>query len=141
MAATHLGLGVVWAISSTGVAIGSGSAIALEPTGQTVSREADNVQHRGLDGAVKGVTFFNQNKPLEITVYPSGTTIAAARTINILPTPGQKVVITDSDSDIAGTYAVMSSSKVKGLEEKCVMTFSLMNWTGISSYDPIVVGS
>jgi hypothetical protein len=142
MAEIQQGIAVVWAISSTIAAIGSGSPIGSRRiTGQTAGREADTVEHRGTDGDVVGVTTFNQRETLELTIYPSGATRLLAQAQNILPLPGAVLLVIDSlDTDVgAGSpgkpYYVVSSSKVKGLEDKCVMTVSLARWAGVTTAD------
>jgi hypothetical protein len=142
MAETNLGVGVVWALSTGDRAVGTG---IQKNTGQTVGRESDSVEHRGTSGDVVGKTYFNQREPLELTVYPSGATIAAAESANILPTPGTVVAIIDTiDTDVGSSspgrnYVVESSSKVKGLEDKCVMTISLVRYKSGPSNAPVYV--
>jgi hypothetical protein len=137
MAAIQQGIAVIWAVSSSIAVVATGGEKRI--TGQTVGREADTVEHRGANGDVVGVTTFNQRETLELTLYPSGTSILLAKGENILPLPGAVLTVIDADDlDIGGkAYYVVSSSKVKGLEDKCVMTVSLARWSTISSYTPI----
>jgi hypothetical protein len=137
MATIQKGLGVVWGISSTPLAIGTGVIVF---TSQTVGSESDEVEHRNSLGEVAGITTFNVRETLEATVYPSSTTapnntIAAAVSANVLPKAGSNLVIVDSaDADVGKTWHVVSATKTKSNEDKVSFNVSLRRYAGITNY-------
>jgi hypothetical protein len=109
-------LGVVWGIamgmSGTGVT-GSFATQSLQ-----FSADADEAEIRNGKGAVVTDIFYNQRQTITIEVIPTGTTIALARTNNVLPAPGAIVTVTDTeDTELAGTnsgkYIFVRGSKSK----------------------------
>ena len=134
--ATQKGIGVSWGIGTTNITAGAG---VLRNTGQSLSKEVELIEHRDTSGEVKGVTTFNATQGLELDVYPAGTTLAtAAEALVSFPAPGSAVTLTDSgDSEIAGEWMVVSSSKRKTNTDKVIGTLSLKKWAGISSYTTI----
>lgn len=122
--ATITGLGVVWGISSTENSFGSGTA---KINGQTFRRAAKEDAFMDRNGETVGLSFFDRTKELELTVYPSGTTLALAVACNILmPQPGDAFTVVDSaDSQVAGIYIVKEASKDKRSDSKVTWTLKL----------------
>lgn len=143
MAETQRGVGVVWGISTSGVTYsGSGT---LRHQSQQFSRSADSDETRDELGEVINVTTYNQQQELQLTVVPSGSTMAAAKSSNIVPVPGEKILIIDSvDTEVGAAspgkeYMVVSASKSKSNTGKTTIEITAKRWTGISSYT--VLGS
>jgi len=140
MSQIQKGVGVVWGISSSPVVIGTGSAVV---TSQTFGSESDEVEHRNALGVVVGITTFNRRQTMELTVYPSGATIAAIGTSNILPKAGETVKVIDADDLDVGAAAspnngkewhVVSATKTKSNEDKMTFNLSLRRYDGITNY-------
>lgn len=115
MAVVQKALGVVWGVSSTGFTYtGSATVLNVKGTGQSFRKTAEKFECKDSNGETNGLVFFNPKKELTLRCYPSGATIAAAKTNNVLPDPGDKFVVTDADDpDVAGTYVVDECSKEK----------------------------
>lgn len=139
MAVQQKGIGVAWGITSSGYAgtthAGVGYALTTRATGQTLRKSADSEECRDLNGEVVGKVFFNQTSELTLRVYPSGVSISAANTANVLPAIGDKMIVTDaSDSDIAGTYLVEDCSKTRTNNAKVEFDVTLRRYpTDISA--------
>lgn len=108
--------GVVWGIA-TGMS-GTGVTTSFESQSLQFSAEADEAEIRNGKGQVVVDIFYNQRQTITIEVIPTGATIAAARTANILPAPGAIVTVTDTeDTELAGTnagkYICVRASKSK----------------------------
>jgi hypothetical protein len=141
MSQIQKGVAVVWGISSSPVVIGTGSAVV---TSQTFGSESDEVEHRNSLGAVVGITTFNRRQTMELTVYPSNTSITNIGTSNILPKAGETVKVidaADSDVGIAGSppdggkeWHVVSATKTKSNEDKMTFNLSLRRYDGITNY-------
>lgn len=117
MAETIVGTrGVVWGIA-TGMS-GTGVTTSFAAQSLQFSAEADEAEIRNGKGQVVTDIFYNQRQTITIEVIPTGATIAAARTANIIPTPGAIITITDTeDTEISGTnagkYICVRASKSK----------------------------
>lgn len=138
MAETQRGVGVVWGISTTDVNYtGSGT---LRIQSETFNRTADSDETRDEYGEVINVTTYNQQQELQLSVVPSGSTMAAAKTSNIVPTPGEKISIVDADDTTIGAassgkdYMVVSASMNKTNTGKTTIEMTIKRWAGISSY-------
>lgn len=119
MAETINGIvGVVWGIGVTGL---TGSGIStFVPQSLQFSAEADEAEIRNGKGQVVTDIFYNQRHTITIEVIPTGATIAAARTSNVLPAPGAIITVVESsaeDAELTGTnsakYIFVRGSKSK----------------------------
>ena len=112
--ATVKGLGVVFGVSSTAIAIAGAAASSWKITGESISKEAETVIVKDKDGETKGMVVYDPRDVVGLTVYPHGASLADAKTANALPDIGDAAVLTDSDdADLGGNYVVTSSSKAK----------------------------
>lgn len=144
MAVSNVGKAVVWGITTTsmskdGTAITNASAIIY--SSQSLSRSTDTMEHRNNLGEVDGFTTYNQSQTLEIECYPTGSTLANARTLrDALPTPGQRVTIvdgTDANDPTATDYICTAASYRKTNSDKASYTMTLQRFTGIATYTPV----
>lgn len=116
MAVKQKGIGVVWGVSSSAYSYtGSATVLTVKSTGQSYRKSAQKFECKDANGETNGLVFFDARQELTLRVYPSAATIAAAKTANVLPAPGDKFTVTDSDDpDVAGTtYVVDECSKEK----------------------------
>jgi hypothetical protein len=109
-------LGVVWGIA-TGLS-GTGVTTSFAAQSLQFSAESDEAEIRNGKGQTVTDIFYNQRQTITIEVIPTGTTIANARSANIIPPPGAVVTITDTeDAELAGTnvgkYICVRASKSK----------------------------
>lgn len=144
MAVSNVGKAVVWGITTTGMskdgtAITNASAIIY--SSQSLSRSTDTMEHRNNLGEVDGFTTYNQSQTLEIECYPTGATLANARTLrDALPVPGQRVTIvdsTDSTDPTATDYICTAASYRKSNSDKATYTMTLQRFSGISNYTAV----
>ena len=144
MAVTNVGKAVVWGITTTGMskdgtAITNASAIIY--ASQSLSRSTDTMEHRNNVGEVDGFTTYNQSQQLEIECYPTGSTLANARTLrDALPTPGQRVTIvdaTDANDPTATDFICTAASYRKTNSDKASYTMTLQRFAGIATYTPV----
>jgi hypothetical protein len=136
MAESQRGVGVVWGITTTGAAYtGSGT---LRHQSQSFARSSDMEETRDELGEVINVTAYNQQQEIQLTVVPSGATMAAAKASNIVPVPGEKLTITDADVSLGGgstkDYMVVSATMNKTNNGKATIEITAKRWAGISSY-------
>lgn len=120
------GVGVVWGITVSGVAVGATGIGTV--TSETVTNDAKNVEHLDLNGDLVGMTFFDFRTKLELEVYPSSSTMAAAKTaLNAMPSPGSIVAITDATFTRVGSvnYVCTASSARFSNSDKAIITMSL----------------
>jgi hypothetical protein len=111
-------VGVVWGIGVTGL---TGSGIStFAPQSLQFSAESDEAETRNGKGQVVTDVFYNQRHTVTIEVIPTGSTIAAARTNNVIPAPGTIITIVESsaeDAELTGTnsakYICVRASKSK----------------------------
>lgn len=143
MAVTNVGKAVVWGITTTGMnrdgaAITNASAIIY--SSQSLNRATDAMEHRNNLGEVDGFTTYNQSQMLEIECYPTGSTLAAARSLrDALPTTGQRVTIvdgTDPSDPTATDYICTAASYRKTNSDKASYTMTLQRFAGITDYTP-----
>ena len=144
MAVSNVGKAVVWGITTTGMskdgtAITNASAIIY--SSQSLSRSTDTMEHRNSLGEVDGFTTYNQSQQLEVECYPTGSTLANARTLrDALPTPGQRVTIvdaTDANDPTATDYICTAASYRKSNSDKATYTMTLQRFSGISNYTAV----
>lgn len=142
MAAIQKGVGVVWGISTTGYTYtGSGT---LRTQTQGINHEADSDETRDENGEVINETTYNLREQVTLAVVPSGATMAAAATANILPKPGDEIKIIDpGDPDVGSatpgkSYSVLSASKAKSNVARVTIDITARRWAGITNYTPLV---
>lgn len=129
--ATQKGKGVVFGVTSSGFTF-AGTAVGIEPVGETLRHEAEITMVKDKDGDDVGAVVFNKKKRLTLNAYPTGSNIADANTANNLPNAGEQCVITDSsDSEIAGNWMVESCEKAKTNGE--ITTFSIELSNGVDN--------
>jgi len=141
MAVSHVGKGLDRGISTTGMnkngtAITNASAIIY--ASQSLTRNTDSTEHKDGNGEVIGLSTYNQSQDLEVECYPTGTTIANARTLrDALPTPGDRVTMLDSvdaNDPMATDFICTAASYRKSNSDKAIYTLTLKRYTGITSY-------
>jgi hypothetical protein len=131
MAATTVqtGVGVVWGITVSSVTV-SATGIGIV-TSQTVNNDAKSVENLNSDGDLIGIAFFDFRTKLELEVYPSSSTLNAAKTsLNACPSPGSIVTVGDSVfTRVAGgttkAYVCTASSVKFSNSDKVVISMSL----------------
>ena len=101
MAATIKGLGVVWSVGSqtyTGGIVSHATTAQSTPQSITLNRTSDKSMVKGLDGEVLGVIFSGFMKTASLSLVPSASTVAAAKTAldTYCPAPGVSVTMVDS---------------------------------------------
>lgn len=160
--ATVKGLGVVFAISSTGVilkTVASSSASAYTTidhsnasatngrwrfNSQGVTRQAETVQLLDEAGATIGQVIHDKNREVSLTCYPTGNTLARAKTANALPGIGDMCIVKEPhgantyDADIGSKasgssyryhhYLVTSASKAKSQTDVVSFDVTLQRW-------------
>src|SRR5262245_7518783 len=141
MSTTIKGLAVIWGVNISTTAsdaiggsyvLGVGSIVnSYDFTSDAASKEILNAI-----GDCASLVFSNYKKTLGIEVTVAGATIAAARTNNILPQPGETVRIVDPDStDLDalpsgpyGDYVVLTSSKRGAQDSELRMNLNLVQY-------------
>lgn len=115
---TQVGCGVVWAVPGMTMTL-DGVAFNVSVSELTLSAEAKTEEHFHNSGELGGQTFFDQRLALSMKVYPSGATMAAAKTNDVRPVPGTEMTITSTDDpNVAGNWSVMSMSASRTLTGK-----------------------
>ena len=108
------GLGVVFGVSSTAIAIAGAAASSWKVTGESISKEAETVIVKDKDGETKGMVVYDPRDVVGLTVYPHGASLADAKTANALPDIGAKsntdvtsfdVEVTKYSTDISATIS------------------------------------
>jgi hypothetical protein len=118
MAAVIKGLGVVWSVGAIDFTAVSISA-SVQGTGHltqsaAVERTSEVTRVKNNAGTIKVVIFHGNMKTVRLTVVPSGSSVANARTssANLTPTAGTKVTITDDAGTIIDdSYNILSASE------------------------------
>ena len=121
MAATIKGLGVVFGVGSqtyTGGIVSDATTAQSTPQSIRLSRTADEVKVKTIDGQVIGAIFSGFMKTVSLTVIPSAATVAGAgnAAADFAPAPGTSVTIVDSLLDgttaagISDNWLVMSAT-------------------------------
>jgi len=128
--ATVKGLGVVFGQSSSGVilkTVASSSAGAYTTVdhsvvgaaggrwrfnSQGVTKAAETVQLKDEAGATIGQVISDKNREVSLTCYPTGDTLARAKTSNVLPGIGDRCIV--KEPFVANTYDADIGSKASG---------------------------
>lgn len=123
--------GVVWGLA-TGMS-GTGVTGGFEPQSLQFQAESDEATVRNGKGQEVVDIFYNQRQTITIEVVPTGSTVANARTANVVPLPGAIVTITDTeDTELAGTnsgkYICVRASKAKSNTGETRITMELKQW-------------
>ena len=160
--ATVKGLGVVFGQTSTGVIIKT--VADATPTSWTtvdhsvvgaaggrwrfnsqgVTKAAETVQLRDEAGATIGQVISDKNREVSLTCYPTGDTLARAKTSNVLPAIGDRCIVKEPfasntyDADIGSKasgssyryhhYLVTSASKSKSQTDVASFDVTLQRW-------------
>jgi hypothetical protein len=130
--ATVKGLGVVFGQSSSGVilkTVASSSAGAYTTVdhsvvgaaggrwrfnSQGVTKAAETVQLTDEAGATIGQVISDKNREVSLTCYPTGDTLARAKTSNVLPGIGDRCIV--KEPFVANTYDADIGSKASGTD-------------------------
>ena len=162
--ATVKGLGVVFGQTSTGVilkTVASASPTSWTTTdhsnagatdgrwrfnSQSVTKAAETVQIKDEAGATIGQVISDKNQEVSLTCYPTGDTLARAKTSNALPGIGDRCLVkepyatntydADIGSKVSGTayryhhYLVTSASKAKSQTDVVSFDVTLQRWDG-----------
>ena len=130
--ATVKGLGVVFGQSSSGVilkTVASSSAGAYTTVdhsivgaaggrwrfnSQGVTKAAETVQLKDEAGATIGQVISDKNREVSLTCYPTGDTLARAKTSNVLPGIGDRCIV--KEPFVANTYDADIGSKASGTD-------------------------
>jgi hypothetical protein len=130
------GYGCVWGIGTTkidltpgGTDMGSGQLFPLEED-LTQTRQSDP-NYDPATGGIIGEVWFRKESSLRVRVYPAGSTLAAANSMNLVVIePGQEVEVLDptepaNNGGIAGTWSVVEVGKARRHQEKVYMDLTL----------------
>jgi len=140
MSVKHKGIGVAWGVSSTGYTY-TGSSTVLNAVGisQSLKKSAEMSFHKDpATGDTTGAAIFDQNSEVSLKVFPSGPSVAAAKTAGgITPAIGDKFAVTDTeDTEMAGTtYIVMSVSKERKVGDRVEFDITIKKWANDISAD------
>ena len=142
MAEKQFGIAVVWGTSTTGYTK-AGFAIKLGTEEQTYRKAADQDETRTSAGEYANVTLYGGTEELTLRVYPTDTTIALAKTANLLPGIGDEMKVIDAeDLDIGAaatgkSYMVAECGKTRSPAAKVTFDVTLRRFAGITSYTPV----
>ena len=162
--ATVKGLGVVFGQTSTGVIIktvatssagaytsndfssASGAKGRWRFNSQGVTKSAETVQLIDEAGATIGQVIHDKNREVSLTCYPTGDTLARAKTSNALPGIGDRCIVKEPhgantyDADIGSKaestsyryhhYLVTGASKSKSQTDVVSFDVTLQRWDG-----------
>lgn len=131
MASTQKGTtGVVWSYGDTAVTGTGISTHNLQGTNYTLGSQQKRIL--GADSVPATRVFYDTLERITIDVIPTGATIAAAKTANVLPSVGGDVEIASTaDTEIAGTVAgntkwhFIGGTKRMTVDGEAVLTFEL----------------
>jgi hypothetical protein len=144
MAVLHRGIVVVWGIT-TGSA-GTPGKITLgtgvgDIVTSSITNDAKNLEHiNPINGELKGLTFYDDRKSVELEVVPSGSTLAAARSAaDACPTPGSVIVLADSVfTNVFGaspgtSFICMASSVGPEIAGRATIRMTVMKASGVDT--------
>jgi hypothetical protein len=144
--ASITGSGVVFGIETTGGTF-TGFTGTLLWQDENFENASDLYEVRHGNGDVVGACFYNQTENFTFTVLPSGATMTAARSANVLPSPGMKMSIiaspstaVDLDIDAATPgkdYCVISAAKTRAFGTACAWQVVTKRWGAIINYTPL----
>ena len=119
-------LAVAWSLATTAASAVAGQLGTGTVQSVDFAEEADEKEIKGADGDVKAVIFSNARETCTLEIIPSGATLAAAKTANVIPAVGQTITITDADdAEVASTTALWictGASKRKSIDGESVIT-------------------
>jgi hypothetical protein len=116
MANTIKGTGAIWGVGGV-----TCTGVTVDPTTCRIqkvdfTKDAEIAELPDENGEVVGENYYNQKHMMDISLIPSGATIAAAKSnlTSLLPDPGTAIVLVDADTTAtdgsnAGTYVVQSA--------------------------------
>ena len=144
MSVLHRGIVVVWGITTGSAAtpgqITLGSGVGDIVT-QSVNNDAKNLEHLNpTTGELKGLTFFDDRRVVELEVVPSGPTLTAARSAaNACPTPGSVITLADSVfTNVFGAspgtaFICMASSVGPEIAGRATIRMTVMKAAGVDT--------
>jgi len=109
MAELLKGTGVVWGVNATltGTGIFTGTVLSLTWDHNVKENEIPNA-----DGETQALVLYDQKKEATIEVTPTGASVSAANTNNVVPEIGADITIVDAnDAEIAGQYIYIGGGK------------------------------
>lgn len=126
------GLGVVWGSSLGAVTFTGGAVLKSDHTNDNLEKQSQRFTHYDGNGVRLGEVFWDQMDVLNLRVFPSGATIAAAEGQLPLPAHGSKVTVVDTkDADIGEgsatpkNYICTACSKLKSHSSICYFDITL----------------
>lgn len=130
MAVIQKAIGVCWGVAGTAFTYtGAATVLNVKNNGESYKRAADLTELKDGNGETVGLVFRNPTEELTLRVYPSGATLAAANTNNVLPAIGDKCVVTaGDDADIAGNYVITACGKERSIDAQVTFELSLKAW-------------
>lgn len=153
MAAIQLGTAVVFGMpaltsiknGTTEAGATSASALAYIITGLSLTNNRSVEETADADGDIVNATFYGQTTDATLECFPADTSIANAKTANVLPAVGSVLKITPSsdteDADLAtaavGYWTVTAASKTRSNTAKATFSLTLKRWGGISSHSQL----
>ena len=127
MAVAQKGVGVVWGVN--GITM---TGLLTTTNGKVQSTDAERTANRKeiLDGngELVGQIFFDKRKKATITVIPSGTNMAGAKTAmdDLQPAPGTLITFADADGTIYdGAYSLISAKLARSKDSEAVITMDI----------------
>jgi len=131
MAVIQKALGVCWGVAGTGFTYtGSATALNVKNNGESYKKSAEVSEMKDGNGETIGLVVRNPVEELTLRVYPSGATLEAANTNNVLPAIGDKFVVTAAnDAEVAGTYVVVGCSKERTIDNQVTFQIDVKAWS------------
>jgi hypothetical protein len=125
------GNGVIW---SMGIGIsGTGVLATFKQSNADYTESSKEKEIPGADGETTTLVLYDTKMDLTVDVVPSGATVAAAKSCNILPAIGADVTITDSQetgspSEVAAQYICMGGTKRYQIDGEEHITMNLRRY-------------
>jgi len=131
MAVVQKAIGIAWGMGAGFTFTAVATPLKVKPLSANYQRNAQMVEMPDQNGEAVGLVFWNPTEEIDLRVYPSDTTLAAAITaagtcgLNV----GDKVVIADTDDpDIAGTYVCLKVGKARKVDSHVEFDITLKAW-------------
>lgn len=97
----------------------------------SLNRTSQLMEMPNKDGEASGLVFWNELGDLDLRVYPSDTTLAAAITAGgtLGLHPGDKLVVASTDDiDLAQNWIVIKVGKTRKVSDKVEFDMSVRKW-------------
>lgn len=133
---------------TTASAAGAATATSVVLANITQRFEGKQIVTPDYNGQTVNVTTYDQTRKLSLVCAPYGSSASAAKDNNLMPTPGQVVMVITADSgtyddtDVGATstglaYMVDSATKTSAPGEKLTYTLELTRYVEMSSHDQV----